>query len=346
MLKTSDFDYPLPLELIAQTPVYPRDTSRLLVSHKKDSQLILRDSVFTELPHILRNQFGDLPILCITNDTFVVNARIPCLRKNTYPSEVFLLSFERPYLSCLLKPQAKIKEGEILTAKNGVPLFKVISKDPCLVEPLEDLDVILKEYGTLPLPPYIKDTPDDLSRYQTIYSQKESQSVAAPTAGLHFTPEVMDHCKSKNIEFCSLQLCIGLGTFQPVVADQIKDHKMHEEWYRVPTDSWDKIQSYASKGHPIIYVGTTAFRALESFARDNKEAGKFHLTSLYITPQKDPFKPCYGQGMITNFHSPKSTLVMLIASLMGFDDWRKTYDHAIFQKYRFLSFGDSNVLFF
>lgn len=357
MLTLSDFNYSLPDELIAQTPPQERGTSRLLVANANTK--IISDEKFSQLPQILKNHFLGKPVLVIVNDSRVYPARVRINRISGARGEVFLLETgEKLTYRCLLRPTKKLHEGELLYV-GDVPVFKVES----LTEPQVSLcgltlKEVLEKYGEMPLPPYIVRDPKqtdkkfaelDKERYQTVYSQ-ESGSAAAPTAGLHFTREIMDECENQGIMFSHVTLHVGLGTFQPVQTENLQDHKMHAEHFSIPKTTFDLIEKFKANDHPIVFVGTTALRAVESFYlnRQNCQPGQWHETNLFIRPQgkEKDYQPQVGSALITNFHQPESTLVMLVASLLSYTFWQKVYDHALKEKYSFLSYGDSNLYVF
>lgn len=376
----SQFDYHLPNDLIAQSPSAQRGHSRLLVANALTKQI--QDMNFSCVVDALKEHFPSLPqnkgrILLIANDSKVYPARVPCKRTSGGKSEVFLLQANvHKNAPCLLKPKGKLALGDVLVSpSNATPLFSVSSLEPPMVDILPDMDffTFLDRYGEVPLPPYIKRAcadDADKDRYQNVYAN-EKGSVAAPTAGLHFTPEIMDQCQQNNIDFACVTLHVGLGTFLPVTADRIADHHMHQEHYFIPAQTLEKICLFLKNDWPIVFVGTTSLRTVESFLRrffaptEQKKllslaqsdqlfdlllghADRWFSTDLFLYPEhkQDKKKPLIGNGIVTNFHQPESTLCMLIAGLMGFDFWQKIYQHAIENRYRFLSYGDSSLLIF
>lgn len=384
MLLPQDFQYELPEELIAQHPLKKRGASRLLTCRSWDKKI--QDNVFPEIPKILNELFGaKTPKLFLINNTRVYPARVRIQRETGGRGEVFFLNQqEQDIFSVLLRPKSKLKKGEILYGTNAekTPLFIVENLSPPLVTLCEDqksLPQILKEYGEMPLPPYIQrrnataETAEtDQERYQTVYHNPNQEgSSAAPTAGLHFTAELMDKFQEQKIEFAEVTLHVGLGTFAPIQSDTIADHKMHEEVYCIPKETAQKIANFLENDWPIFFVGTTSLRSVESFLRkifsqcSLKDLKKYaqdgtflekiqpfqdqwlqtHLF-LYPTHANERILPQLGHGILTNFHQPESTLTMLVAALMGYDFWKTFYSHAIDKKYRFLSYGDSSLLLF
>ncbi|KAB8031827.1 tRNA preQ1(34) S-adenosylmethionine ribosyltransferase-isomerase QueA [Fluviispira multicolorata] len=386
-MKTSFFNYELPEELIAQVPLEKRDKSRLLVC--RSSTKTISDSFFVNIAEEINNIFKikerDAKVLLVANDSRVYPARVRIRRKTGARGEVFLLERGiKEFYHCLLRPKSKIKQGEILYADQEelLPLFKVTNLSPPCVELVNanSLDELLEKYGEMPLPPYIQRGNKqsyslkeiDKERYQTVYSNKlEVGSSAAPTAGLHFTPEIIEKCLNNGIDFASVTLHVGLGTFLPVQSINIHEHNMHEEHFIISKNVAEKISMYLANDWPIIFVGTTSLRAVESFFRvafpkhDKNEiikkakennlnnylsnyVDKWIATKIFIHPQNenDQVVPCVGNAIITNFHQPESTLAMLISALMGYQFWKEFYAHAINKKYRFFSYGDSSLLVF
>ncbi len=384
-LKSKDFSYFLPEDLIAQIPSSQRDESRLLLCQSWDRKIT--DEMFSNIPEILHKLYDEhLPKLMIVNNSRVYPARVRIQRQTGARGEVFFLNnAQDEVFSVLLRPLSKLKKGEVLFSDedNKIPLFIVENLDPprvTLVNKEKSLKDTLSEYGEMPLPPYIirdknkvKINPEmDKERYQTVYSNIHLDgSCAAPTAGLHFTQNIIHECVEKNIHFVNTTLHVGLGTFAPVQTEKIRDHKMHEEIYLIPSVTLKKIDEFLKNNWPIFFVGTTALRSIESFLRlvfpqysyaEIQECAKKNLfldrvsqyqeqwqkTKLFIYPTNltEQILPKIGQGIVTNFHQPESTLCMLVAALMGSDFWEEFYNHAIEKKYRFLSYGDSSLLLF
>ncbi len=338
-MKTEDFDYYLPEELIAQTPLKKRDSSRLLVLDRKTSEV--EHKHFSDIIDYLEE--GDTLVL---NDTKVLPARLIGVKEETEAViEVLLLkNLENDTWECLTKPARRIKEGTIVSFGNGELKMKcngVYDEGIRHFEMIYDgiFYEILDKLGTMPLPPYIHEKLDDQSRYQTVYA-KELGSAAAPTAGLHFTNELLKKIEQKKINICYVTLHVGLGTFRPVSVEDIKDHEMHSEYYTMSKSVADKLNETKKNGKRIIAVGTTSTRTLETIATNNN--GKFiecsGWTKIFIYPGYE-FKAI--DALITNFHLPKSTLVMLVSALAGRENILNAYNVAVKEKYRFFSFGDA-----
>ena len=335
MLK-SDFYYELPQELIAQTPVYPRDSSRLLYYDRKTD--VISDRVFHDLFDIL--QKGDL---LVVNNTRVINARMFGYDEKGRKYEVFLLKrIDLTRWETLLKPARKAKIGSKIVINEELSLTVDSIEDNgvrivtfCFDGVFED---ILSRVGEVPLPPYITEKLTDKERYQTVYA-KTPGSCAAPTAGLHFTPELIERLKNKGVDFAEVLLHVGLGTFRPVKEDNILDHKMHSEYYEINEETAEKINKAVKEGRRIIAVGTTSVRTLESVADENgfvrPQKGD---TDIFIYPG---YKFKCVKGLITNFHLPESTLLMLISAFLSREKVMEIYKHAVEEKYRFFSFGDA-----
>ncbi|MEN9810598.1 MAG: hypothetical protein RLZZ488_2165 [Pseudomonadota bacterium] len=390
-MKLSEFTFDYPEELVAQAPLSERDQSRLLVCNGAST----KDSTFSQIADELRGVFSvseDTPILLIVNDSKVFPARVRIRRESGARGEVFVLStLQEKDIPCLLRPLKKLKVGEILLSEStSQPVFRVTSLEPPRVDNISPrpLSELLDNSGEMPLPPYIVRDPSkmldpslsalDKLRYQTVYARAIG-SAAAPTAGLHFTPSVLENCASKNIVMAGVTLHVGLGTFQPVTATDVNAHEMHSELCSIPASTMRQIIKHSECGWPIVFVGTTALRTVESVlltalgvpiadacsARRQrlaqllksgelrhevllKAADCWISTDLFIRPKDGEFvyQPVCGEGIITNFHQPESTLVMLIASLLGYGRWRQLYSHAIASRYRLFSYGDSSLLVF
>jgi len=342
-MKTSDFFYDLPPELIAQQPLAKRDESRMLVTRQGTCE----DNLIKNLPAVLREAFPTGPVTLVVNDSRVYPARVKIQRHTGAQGEVFFLETgdEKGLYKVLLRPQSKLKIGEWLLV-GSEPLVQVTSLNPPMVRLACPLSQLLERHGQMPLPPYIKrPTPQnsDKERYQTIFAAQEG-SAAAPTAGLHFTPELVRACEQVGIQFAPITLHVGLGTFAPVQTASIEDHLMHEEWFFVPPAT-AKILTDAQqgKGH-VVFVGTTSLRTVESYFRAQQPSGTWTSTRLFLYPQERPLALSVGDGLLTNFHQPESTLVMLVSALMGYSVWKEVYNHAIQKKYRFFSYGDANLI--
>lgn len=340
-MKTADFDYNLPEELIAQTPLKDRASSRLLVLKNGAYE----DHTFSDIIDFLNP--GDALVL---NETKVLPARIIGTKKDTGGvAELLLLKdLGDDIWECLARPQKRLKPGtEIIFGLNGsenCPLKAKVTE--ILDEGLTRVKFIyegifleiLERLGTMPLPPYIHEQLQDQSRYQTVYA-KNLGSAAAPTAGLHFTPELLEKIEQKGIKIIRITLHVGLGTFRPVQVDDVKNHQMHTEAYEVSKKAADDLNHVRKTGGRIIAVGTTTVRTLETvMEKYGRFEGCIGETSIFIYPGFE-FKAI--DAMITNFHLPKSTLLMLVSAFAGKDFIMKAYAHAIEEKYRFFSFGDA-----
>lgn len=341
--KTSSYNYELPKNLIAQNPLVPRDTSRLLVVSRDGSQP-LKHKIFKNISeHLLK---GDLIVL---NDTRVIPARLTGNKKfGGAKVEILFLHPDKNDLNrkwvALVKPGKKLPPGTVVTLSNGTEVFVgEILEDglrSILFEDKDDPLLIMHKLGSMPLPHYITDTHSNPEQYQTIYSNIEKEnSVAAPTAGLHFTEELLDKLSTKGIDKTYITLRVGLGTFRPVKVDNISNHIMHTEFCEIPQKTADMIIKAKKEGRRIIAVGTTVARTLESFAQEFGSVCSGALdTKLFISPG---YKYKVIDGLITNFHLPMSTLLMLVSAFGGYDNIMSTYREAVNKKYRFFSFGDS-----
>lgn len=342
-MKKSDFYFDLPERLIAQTPLQQRDASRLLVVNRGDGALAHRH--FTDLPEYIHE--GDCLVL---NNSRVLPARLMGLAEGrTTPIEVVLLRDLGDGLwECLTRPGRKTREGVRLSFGDGKLAAQVESVDPkdgnrrirfhydgVFLE-------LLDELGTMPLPPYIKEKLDDPERYQTVYS-KTPGSAAAPTAGLHFTQELLEAIRRKGVKLAYVTLHVGLGTFRPVKAEEITDHVMHSEFYQMDEESARVINETRASGHDIFAVGTTACRTLETIADEQgRVRAQSGWTDIFIYPGY-----CFKavDHLITNFHLPESTLMMLISAFAGRERVMDAYRQAIEAEYRFFSFGDSCLFY-
>ncbi len=336
---TSSYFYELPEELIAQTPATPRDSSRLLYYNMEQDKVEHR--IFHDLPDILRK--GDLLVI---NNTRVIPARLFGYDEKGREYEILLLKrIDYTQWEAILRPAKKAKIGSRIVINEELKLtIKSIDPDNGVrvIEFEFDgvFEDILDRVGNVPLPPYITEKLVDKTRYQTVYAKIDG-SAAAPTAGLHFTPELIQTLKDKGVEFAEVLLHVGLGTFRPVKCKNILDHKMHEEYYKVTEESAEKINKAIEEGRRVIAVGTTSVRTLESAADENGKvkAGEGY-TSIFIYP---PYKFKVVKGLITNFHLPESTLVMLVSALVGREKVLELYNLAVKEKYRFFSFGDATL---
>ena len=336
-MKTSDFYYDLPHELIAQTPLKNRAKSRMLLLDKKTGEM--EDKIFEDIVDYIKP--GDTLVL---NDTKVLPARLFGHREGKEEAiEVLLLKQnEDDIWQTLVKPGKKLQIGTKIVFKEGLLSASVIDilEDGQRVIKFEYNGIfneILDELGTMPLPPYITEKLDDKDRYQTVYC-KHIGSAAAPTAGLHFTEEILEKLKQKGVNLVYVTLHVGLGTFRPVKVEKIEEHKMHSEYFVIDENACNIINDTKRNGKRVIAVGTTSCRVLES-ATDND--GKIHPmakeTDIFIYPG---YKFKMLDALITNFHLPESTLIMLVSSLAGKDNIMRAYKHAVDDKYRFFSFGD------
>lgn len=339
MLKKSDFYYDLPENLIAQTPVYPRDSSRLLhYDRETDTHF---DRHFYDIENIF--QKGDL---LVVNNTKVLPARMFSYTKNGGKVEILLLKrFSLTDWEVMVKPGKKAKEGAILTINNELSLTvneRTESGGRLVTFHFNGVfEDIISRVGEMPLPPYIHEKLKDQSRYQTVYAKNEGSS-AAPTAGLHFTTELIERLKSKGVEFATVELKVGLGTFRPVKEDDLENHKMHTEWYEITQENAEIINRAKRENRRVIAVGTTSVRTLETVADENgfvrAQSGD---TSIFIYP---PYKFKCVDGLITNFHLPESTLIMLVSALLTREKVLELYNYAVKSEYRFFSFGDACLI--
>lgn len=349
-LLLSAYDYQLPEERIAQNPVTPRDSARLLVinSPTEHSHLVFRDVVELLKP-------GDLLVM---NNTRVIPARLYGRKSTGAPVEVLLLQERKN--NCwlaLVKPGRRLLPGAKICFQtknnldeesNFILSAKILEKDEATggrilqfeLPEEKSLIQILERFGHVPLPPYIKDSKSLPEQYQTVYAHTPG-SVAAPTAGLHFTPELLEKLTAKGIEQTFVTLHIGVGTFRPVEAEKITEHQMHGEWVEIPEATVAKIQETKAKGGRIIAVGTTAVRSLEGAAQDGELRPFCGQTELFIYPG---YNWRVVEGLITNFHLPRSSLMMLVSALVGRKRLLSLYADAIAQNYRFYSFGDAMLI--
>ncbi len=340
-MKTSDFFYDLPENLIAQTPIEPRDSSRLMCLSRNNGDISHR--VFSDIVDMLEQ--GDCLIL---NDTRVLPARIYGSREDTGTVVEFLLLNQKSHdtWECLAGPGKKARLGKRFVFGDGLMRAEVIdvASDGNRILRFEwnsgvffDL---LDRIGKMPLPPYIKAELENRERYQTVYS-RELGSAAAPTAGLHFTDELLDKIRSKGVNVAFVTLHVGLGTFRPVKVDDITEHKMHTEHYYIPQVTADIINKTKANGGRVIAVGTTSCRTLESAAGDGIMTECSGDTGIFIYPG---YKFKCIDGLITNFHLPESTLIMLVSAFAGYENVMRAYNVAVSEKYRFFSFGDAMAI--
>jgi len=341
-MNRTDFFYDLPPELIAQTPIEPRDASRLLCLDRQTGGLSHR--IFSELPDLLRP--GDLLVM---NDSRVLPARLFGRRKDT-GAEIELLLLEDKggnRFETLVRPGKKAKPGVVLTFGEiaEVTILDVVDGGNRIVEfsvPAgETVYSLLDQIGQMPLPPYITRRLEDKERYQTVYA-RENGSAAAPTAGLHFTPQLLARLEENGIDHTFVTLHVGLGTFRPVKVDVVEEHHMHSEHYRLTEETAEKINRTKAAGGRVIAVGTTSCRTLESVAAKHGEIRPDDdSTEIFIYPG---YRFRAIDGLITNFHLPESTLIMLVSAFASYDNTMAAYKKAVEEQYRFFSFGDAMLI--
>lgn len=340
-MKVADFDYYLPEELIAQEPLYPRDSSRLMVIDRQKQTIehhIFRDIV---------NFLGPEDVL-VLNNTKVMPARLFGVKEGTGAKiEVVLLRrLELDKWEVLVKPGKRVKPGTLIRFGQGELMAEAIGETEVggrILKFTYDgiFEDVLHRLGQMPLPPYIKKDLKDPDRYQTVYAAHEG-SAAAPTAGLHFTEELLQKIQAKGVTICYILLHVGLGTFRPVQVETVEEHKMHAEFYQVPEDTAQILQQAVKQGKRIIAVGTTTVRTLESVMQKYGQiVAASGWTDIFIYPG---FEFKLTQGLVTNFHLPKSTLLMLVSAFMGKDLTMKAYEIAVKERYRFFSFGDAMLI--
>lgn len=338
MMKKEDFYFDLPEELIAQDPLEDRSSSRLLVLNKETGET--QHHVFKEIVEYLNP--GDCLVI---NDTKVIPARLIGEKEGTGAKvEVLLLKRkENDIWETLVKPGRKMKPGARLVFGNGLlkaEVKDVVEEGNRLVQFFYEgiFEEILDQLGQMPLPPYITHQLEDKNRYQTVYA-KNSGSAAAPTAGLHFTPQLLEEIKAKGVDIAHVTLHVGLGTFRPVKVENILEHHMHSEFYQIEQSEADKINRAKDTGHRVICVGTTSCRTVESAADENGRLTECSgWTEIFIYPG---YKFKTLDCLITNFHLPESTLIMLVSALAGREHVLGAYEEAIKERYRFFSFGDA-----
>ena len=338
-LKTSDFYYDLPKELIAQTPAEPRDSSRLLVYHRDTKTIDHR--IFHDITDYLKK--GDVLVL---NRTRVLPARLYAHTEHGGAVEVLLLKrLQLDEWEVLVRPGRKCRPGAKLYFSDELSLevLSVTETGERIVRFFYEgtFEDVLSRVGNMPLPPYIHEKLKDPERYQTVYS-RETGSAAAPTAGLHFTPELLEKIKGMGVEIVEVLLHVGLGTFRPVKEENVLDHKMHSEYYEVSEEAASRINAAKKEGRRVIAVGTTSVRTLETVA---DEQGMLHPckgdTSIFLYP---PYQMKCVDALITNFHLPESTLIMLVSCLCSREEILSVYKTAVDEKYRFFSFGDAMMI--
>jgi len=340
-MKVSDYNYNLPYNLVAVDPPITRGSSRLLSLNLHDN--ILVDSLYANLPDFLEE--GDTIVL---NDTQVIKARLKVVKENGAKREIVVLekhSFDHDWYSHRIMYRRKLNVGERLSVGDAVLVVEEIEGDGlAIVRSSKDLISLTDEYGEVPLPPYMhRDAkPIDIERYQTVWANNKG-SVAAPTASLNMTNDILARIRAKGVNIVYLTLHVGLGTFMPIRSDNLEGHHMHKEYYTIPTETVSRIQSTKKAGKRVIAVGTTVARTLE-------HVNKYLIqTPIMLTGEADIFiYPGYKfqviDGLITNFHAPKSTVLMLTAAFVGWDKLLSAYNHAIENEYKFLSYGDSMLI--
>ncbi len=337
-MKVSDFNYNLPQELIAQVPIKNRDQSRLMVLDRKDGAI--EHKIFKNIINYLKP--GDC---LVRNNTKVIPARLYGIKEKTGINVEFLLlnRIEGDYWEVMVKPGRRLKEGAKVTFGNGILQAEILEimeggnrKVKFTYEGI--FNEILDKIGLMPLPPYIHEKLQEKDRYQTVYAKYEG-SAAAPTAGLHFTEELLEQIKQKGVEIANVTLHIGIGTFRPVKEENVEEHNMHTEHFYIKQEDVEKINKAKKEGHRIIAVGTTSCRVLESIADENGYIKPIEAdTGIFIYPG---YKFKCIDGLITNFHLPESTLIMLVSALAGKEFIMKAYAEAVKEKYKFFSFGDA-----
>lgn len=343
MLTTKDFEYDLPEELIAQTPLKDRSSSRLLVVNRQNDEL--KDTHFEHILDYLNP--GDA---LVVNETRVIPARIFGVKPDTggHLEVLLLTNTEGDKWECLVKHAKRAKVGTVIhfgdDARLKATVIEELTHGGRIIEfSYEGVFLeILESLGEMPLPPYIKERLEEADRYQTVYA-KQNGSAAAPTAGLHFTPELLEKVKAKGIQLIPLVLHVGLGTFRPVSVENFEDHEMHSEYYQLSEESAASINKVKANGGKVVAVGTTSVRTLETIATDNdgELVASSGWTSIFISPGYE-FKVV--DALITNFHLPASTLVMLVSAFYNRESVLAAYEHAVSERYRFFSFGDAMLL--
>lgn len=340
-MKVSDFNYDLPKELIAQHPMEKRDESRLMVLHRDTKQI--EDKTFKDVIDYLEP--GDC---LVRNNTKVIPARLYGIKEETGINVEFLLlnRIEGDYWEVMVRPGRRLKEGTKVIFGNGILQAEILEimnggnrKVKFTYEGI--FNEILDKIGLMPLPPYIHEKLKEKDRYQTVYAKYEG-SAAAPTAGLHFTNELLEEIRQKGIDIANVTLHVGIGTFRPVKEENVEEHAMHTEHFYIKQEDVEKINKAKKEGHRIIAVGTTSCRVLESIADENGYIKPIEAdTGIFIYPG---YKFKCIDGLITNFHLPESTLIMLVSALAGKDYIMHAYEEAVKEKYRFFSFGDAMAI--
>ena len=342
-MKTSDFYYDLPQRLIAQTPMEPRDAARMMVIHRDTG--LREDKIFRDMVDYLRP--GDVMVI---NETKVIPARLLGEKEDTkVPVEILLLRrIDQTHWETLVRPGRRLKKDVTVSFGDGLLRARIGDTTDAggrIVEFLYEgvFEELLDRLGEMPLPPYIHEKLDDPTQYQTVYAKQEG-SAAAPTAGLHFTPEVLNRVREKGVEIVPVLLHVGLGTFRPVKVEDVSKHVMHSEYYQVTPEAAARINAARPRGGRIVCIGTTSVRTLETVA---DEQGIVHpgmgMTNIFITPG---VKLKATDALLTNFHLPESTLLMLISAMMGREQALDAYREAVEKEYRFFSFGDCMLILY
>ncbi|WP_457639907.1 tRNA preQ1(34) S-adenosylmethionine ribosyltransferase-isomerase QueA [Persephonella sp.] len=332
-MKLSDYDYNLPKELIAKHPVEPRDSCRLMVLNRKNKTIQHR--IFRDIVDYLNE--GDLLVL---NDTKVIPARLKGRKKTGAQIEVFLLRpFSENQWEVLIKNIKRLKEGqEIIFGEDfKAVLLKKYTEGKAKVQLVgKEIKKLIEKYGHIPLPPYIEreDDEKDKEAYQTVFAKKEG-AVASPTAGLHFTQQLLQRIQEKGVKIAFVTLHVGLGTFRPITVEDVTKHRMHEEFYQIPDETLKAVEETKKTGKSVIAVGTTVVRTLETYGQTGKKEG---FSDIFIYP---PYRFKMVDKLITNFHLPKSTLILLVSAFAGREFIMKAYEEAVKHRYRFYSYGDA-----
>ena len=331
----SDFSYDLPEERIAKFPPKVRGTTRLLAINRHTGELT--DSYYADFADFMNP--GDVLIL---NDTRVMRSRLFTKLPDGRERELVVLEKHGDEPQRVMY-RGKLHDGDVLTVDGSdekVTITKVLDNGIAEVESAVSLDTLTENYGNVPLPPYLhRDaTDDDTKRYQTVWA-KHMGSAAAPTASLNMTEELLEALKAKGVKVCYLTLHVGLGTFLPIRTDNIEDHKMHSEWFEIPEETLAEIKAAKAAGKRVVALGTTVARTLEYYAKTGKTSGE---DDIFIYPGFE-FKMI--DALLTNFHAPKSTVLMLASAFAGWENLHRAYDHAVAEKYNFLSYGDSTFIY-
>ena len=330
----SDYNYDLPEERIAKFPPKERGTTRLLILDRRTGAM--KDSYYRNLDEFL--EAGDVVIL---NDTRVMQSRLFCALPDGRERELVVLEKHGNEPQHVMY-RGKLHDNDVLTVKNSdekVRIVKILGNGIAEAESETDLNVLTEKYGNVPLPPYLhRDaTESDKKRYQTVWA-KNMGSAAAPTASLNMTEELLERLKNKGVKICYLTLHVGLGTFLPMRTDKVEEHKMHSEWFNIPEETLEAIRTAKTDGHKVVAVGTTVTRTLEYYGKTGKTSGE---DDIFIYPG---FKFEVIDMLLTNFHAPKSTVLMLASAFAGWEYLHAAYGHCVEERYNFLSYGDSMLI--